>query len=106
MSNKKREQAPEKLALSTRYDKYSTYLAELQEGTQNHTILKHLIEHGQITSIEAFFDYWITRIGARIYDLRSMGIDIETNIVTKKSEKGARQSYAIYSLKDEKEKQA
>lgn len=98
MSDKKREQVPEKLALSTRYDKYNTYLTELQEGTQNHTVLKHLIEHGHITSIEAFFDYWITRVSARIYDLRAMGIEIETETVTKKTEKGARQSYAVYRL--------
>lgn len=106
MSNKKREQAPEKLALSTRYDKYSTYLTELQEGTQTYTILKHLIEKGSITTIESFFDYGITRLAARVWDLRSMGVDIDTETVTKKSKKGARQSYAVYSLIDEKEKQA
>ena len=62
-------------------------------------VLKHLKEKGSISTIEAFFDYHITRLPSRIFDLRSRGVDIETNIVWKKSEKGAIEHYAVYTLK-------
>lgn len=44
--------------------------------TQAETILRHLKEHGGITSMEAFQIYGITRLSARISDLRDKGIEI------------------------------
>lgn len=45
--------------------------------SQNKIILGHLQRHGSITSLEAFKKYEITRISARIYDLRKKGYDIQ-----------------------------
>lgn len=44
--------------------------------TQAETILKHLKERGGITSMEAFQIYGITRLSARISDLRAQGVMI------------------------------
>lgn len=41
--------------------------------SQNQMILAHLMKHKSITSIQAFELYGITRISARIYDLREQG---------------------------------
>lgn len=41
--------------------------------TQNDMIYKHLIEHGSITSMEAIKEYGITRLAARIYNLKQYG---------------------------------
>ena len=44
--------------------------------TQEQKILKHLCERGGITSMEAFQMYGITRLSARICDLRRQGVQI------------------------------
>lgn len=69
--------------------------------TQCEIVLKHMREHGSISTIEAFFDHGITRLSARIWDLRHQGYDISSKTVTKRSEKGATQSYSVYSLRGE-----
>lgn len=38
--------------------------------TQTERIIKRLKEHGSITPLEAIKEYGITRLGARIWDLR------------------------------------
>lgn len=47
-----------------------------QAITQNMTVLKHIKEHGSITSLEAIQKYSITRLAARICDLRNAGHEI------------------------------
>ena len=44
--------------------------------SQNDEILKHLKTHRGITSADAFSKYGITRLSARIYDLRDRGFKI------------------------------
>ena len=44
--------------------------------TQNDEILKHLQTHKGITAADAFSKYGITRLSARIYDLRDRGFKI------------------------------
>ena len=61
--------------------------------TQENQILNHLKQHKFITSWEAIQEYRITRLSARIYELRERG----HNIITKNvSENGKR--FAEYSL--------
>ena len=63
------------------------------QNTQENQILNHLIKHKFITSWEAIQKYRITRLSARIYELRERG----HNIITKNvSENGKR--FAEYSL--------
>lgn len=44
--------------------------------TQNEKILRHLKQYGSITTMDAFMMYGITRLSARISDLRDKGIEI------------------------------
>lgn len=62
------------------------------EETQARIVLKHL-KRKSITSIEAFTMYRITRLAARVHELRKAGWTIDTKI-----EKNERAHYARYSL--------
>lgn len=107
VSRKKRklkEHASEEMrTLNQLKEKYKPFLQELQEGTQNHTVLQHILNKGSITTYEAFIDYGITRLPSRIYDLRCLGIDIDTGMTTKKSANGTITNYAKYTLKEMEE---
>ena len=46
--------------------------------TQQYIVLKHILEEGSIISLEAFSKYEITRLSARIFELRNMGVKIFT----------------------------
>lgn len=48
------------------------------KDTQEQKILHHLIYKGPITPIEALNLYGSFRLGARIHDLREMGVAIES----------------------------
>ena len=63
---------------------------------QNQKILKHLKEHKKITSYEAFEKYRITRLSARIHDLREQGHNITSDMIYGKEYK-----YAVYRLEEE-----
>lgn len=78
--------------------KYTKILNNLQEGSQNYKILKHLLDHGTITTFDAFNKYRITRLSGRIFDLKELGVNIEANIVYKKTE-GETVHYAVYTVK-------
>lgn len=69
--------------------------------TQIERVIKHLKEYGSITPLEAIREYGITRLGARIWDLRDFGYDIETQTETSKNRFGEKISYAKYVLKGE-----
>lgn len=62
--------------------------------TQNEMILKHLEEYGKITTFEAFKYYGITRLAARIFDLRQLGY----KFVVSKHRSGKGKPYAVYEL--------
>jgi len=66
--------------------------------TQKEIVLKHLEEHGKITSLEAFQEYLITRLSAIIYRLRREGYDITSSERT--SKRGS--YYAEYKLREHK----
>lgn len=63
---------------------------------QNQKILNHLKEHKKITSYEAFEKYRITRLSARIHDLREQGYNITSEMIY-----GDEYKYAVYRLEDE-----
>lgn len=55
--------------------------------TQKEKVLKHLKEHGSITSWEAITKYHATRLSDIIFKLREQGYDIET--INEKNADGA-----------------
>lgn len=69
--------------------------------TQNEAVLKHIKTHGTITSMEAFELYGITRLSARISDLRGMGYNIGSTTVTTKNRYGQTTNFAEYRLLEE-----
>lgn len=55
---------------------------------QNKAVLEYLQKYGTITNAEAFEHLKITRLSARIYDLRHMGYEIPDQMRTRRAETG------------------
>ena len=66
--------------------------------TQKQQILEHLFEYNTITSLEAIQEYGITRLAARIAQLREDGFKIVTTIKNGKNRYGKTVTYAEYSF--------
>lgn len=69
--------------------------------TQCERILRHMQDYGGITQAEAFTEYGISRLGARIYDLKAAGARIKSETVTGRNRYGEPISFSRYSLADE-----
>ena len=65
--------------------------------SQKEQILEHLKKHGSITTIQAFH-IGITRLSARIWDLKNDGIPITTRRVNYKARDGKQKHYDEYIL--------
>ena len=73
--------------------------------TQNEMIIKYLNEHGSITTYESYSKLFITRLSARILDIKhKYGIEFDEEWVTKKNIYGKICSFKKYILKRKKEK--
>ena len=68
--------------------------------TQCDRILRHLNDHGSITSLEAMSEYGIMRLASRINDLKGMGYPILSERATGKNRYDETTSYSIYRLAD------
>ena len=68
--------------------------------SQNDKVLNYLKEHKKITSMDAINNLRITRLSARISDLRERGIDIDTEIVYKRDADGNPIHYSVYTLRE------
>lgn len=64
--------------------------------SQTHDILVHLFSSGPLTPMDALVRYGCFRLGARVHDLRKMGVPIETRII-----KQGGKRYAEYRLEEE-----
>lgn len=64
-------------------------------------ILKHLENYGSITSFEAFELYGITRLAARVKELREKGYDINTLMIEGVNRYGEACRYAKYVYRGE-----
>lgn len=69
-----------------------------EKKTQNELVLEYLRQFGSITSLEAFNDLGVTRISARIFDLRSDGHTIKSEFVKVPRRNGEETSVAKYTL--------
>ena len=65
--------------------------------SQTHDILVHLFSQGPLTPMDALVRYGCFRLGARIHELRMLGVPIVTKII-----KQGGKRYAEYRLEDEK----
>lgn len=66
--------------------------------TQNEAVLRHLLDNGRITSLEAMNKYGIMRLGARVYDLKKQGYPIKTFLRVGRSRNGESMVYAEYRM--------
>ena len=66
--------------------------------TQCDKVLRHLRDHGYITSLEAINEYGILRLSARIADLKKQGIPIASMWTTGKNRYGEPIKYSVYTL--------
>lgn len=69
--------------------------------TQNEKVLRHMQDYGGISSMEAFQDYGITRLSARISDLRHAGHIISAKRQTSRNRYGDKVSFCLYWLEEE-----
>lgn len=67
--------------------------------TQNERVMRHLIDYGSITSMEAMNEYGIMRLAARVSDLKALGADIGDKFESAKNRYGETVSYKRYYLK-------
>ncbi len=70
--------------------------------TQNERIMKYINNFGSITTMQAFTDLGIVRLGARISELRQAGHDIRDEFVTSKNRYGEPVTYKKYFLGEQK----
>lgn len=64
-------------------------------------IINFMKKYGSITSMEAFQAFGITRLSARIKELREMGYDIETVMMENVNRYGEYVRFGKYVLKGE-----
>ena len=67
-------------------------------NTQCERILRHLMDFGAITSVEAMQEYGIMRLASRINDLRKQGYAIITETATGKNRYDEPTHWAVYRL--------
>ena len=73
----------------------------MAKRTQADRVLAYIQTFGSITSLEAFRDLGVTRLSARIYELRARNINIDSTSVTSKNRYGENCTYAKYYLRKE-----
>lgn len=66
--------------------------------TQNEMIAKHLEMFGSITTFESFQEYGITRLSARIKDLKIRGYRFEEEWISRKNRFGKPVTFKKYIL--------
>ena len=66
--------------------------------TQCERIIRHLNDHGSITSLEAMSEYGIMRLASRINDLKGMGYPIISERMAGKNRYNETTSYSVYRL--------
>ena len=71
---------------------------DLKELSQQDIVLWHLARHKTITSMEAFENYGITRLSAKIFDLRESGYKIGMRWETGVNRFGHECRYGVYYI--------
>jgi len=73
----------------------------MKKKTQADRVLEYIQKYGSITTLDTFRDLGVTRLSARIYELKHYnGLDIEKQYVTSKNRHGKVCTYAKYTLRE------
>ncbi len=67
--------------------------------TQCEKIIRHLEEHGSITSLEAVKEYGIMRLASRICNLKAQGYDIVSDFVCSTNRYGEKVYFSQYRVR-------
>lgn len=73
----------------------------MAKRTQADRVLAYIQTFGSITTLEAFRDLGVTRLSARIYELRARNINIDSTSITSKNRYGENCTYAKYFIRKE-----
>ena len=68
----------------------------MKKETQYDMILKYIEDHGSISSIEAFNEFGITRLAARVNELQRKGIYLDRAMEHSKNRFGKNAHYMRY----------
>ena len=83
-------------------DKYRTLLDSMQRDSHVKCVLRHLLDYGSISSLEAFAEYSNTRLSATIYILKhTYGGPIVSVMEHSTNRYGHKIAYARYELGEE-----
>ena len=66
--------------------------------TQDDMVLQYIYDFGSITTWEAFTEFGITRLSARIYNLRNAGHNIQKKFESTKNRYGKKVNYCRYYI--------
>lgn len=66
--------------------------------SQSEKVKKYMEDHGSITSMQAFEDLRITRLSARIHDLKEEGVKVGSTTEVYVNAQGEKSRYARYYL--------
>lgn len=69
--------------------------------TQNEEVLQYMKEHRQGISSMVAWKMGITRLAARISDLRDKGYKISSETIKYRNKDGKSKTYALYRLEDD-----
>ena len=73
----------------------------MAKRTQADRVLEYIQKFGSITTLQAFRDLGVTRLSARIFELKARGLEIDSTSVTNKNRYGENCTYAKYYLRKE-----
>ena len=73
----------------------------MAKRTQADRVLEYIQKFGSITTLQAYRDLGVTRLSARIFELRARGLEIYSTNVTSKNRYGENCTYAKYYLRKE-----
>lgn len=68
--------------------------------TQKERVLRHMKDRGSISSFEAFSEYGITRLAARIHELRDDGHSIKASVHNARNRYGKKVTFERYTLEE------
>lgn len=58
-----------------------TLLKSMNSKSQNYKVLNHMVNKGSITTYQAYNQYGITRLPARIADIEAYGIHVDRKTI-------------------------
>lgn len=69
-----------------------------RKTTQNDMVLEYIRNYGSITQLEAMADLGVSRLAARMSDLKAMGFDVHKTMATSYNRFGKKVSYSKYTI--------